>query len=149
MATSKTYMSALKQLEELKNTAEALRKKELQGVVKRLREAIQLYQIPASELYPEGIVEPPKKRAYVRKPAPVLKFDLEPPKPTKRQKKEKVAKPESPVVPRKTRRGGKLGPRPAKFGDGQGNLWSGGGSTPVWLRTLVEAGHDKEEFRLK
>jgi DNA-binding protein H-NS len=39
-------------------------------------------------------------------------------------------------------------PTRAGFGDGNGNVWSGRGPRPHWLRNALEAGHSIEEFRL-
>ncbi|HEY2255792.1 MAG TPA: H-NS family nucleoid-associated regulatory protein [Variovorax sp.] len=36
----------------------------------------------------------------------------------------------------------------ASFGDGNGNVWSGRGPRPHWLRDALEAGRSIDEFRL-
>jgi DNA-binding protein H-NS len=36
----------------------------------------------------------------------------------------------------------------AKFSDGNGNIWSGMGPRPQWLRAALEAGKSLEEFRM-
>jgi DNA-binding protein H-NS len=40
-----------------------------------------------------------------------------------------------------------VAPTTAKFGDGQGNVWSGRGPRPHWLRDALNAGRRLEEFR--
>jgi len=45
-------------------------------------------------------------------------------------------------------RSGKRASRDAKFGDGQGNYWSGRGPRPHWLRDALNAGRKLEEFAL-
>jgi DNA-binding protein H-NS len=37
---------------------------------------------------------------------------------------------------------------PVKYRSPAGETWSGRGHTPTWLRTLEEAGHTREEFRV-
>lgn len=63
--------------------------------------------------------------------------DLKPqkpkPRPIKKEPARKVARPK----------------RAAKYTDGQGNTWAGGGSMPVWLRDLVNQGKSIEEFRIQ
>jgi DNA-binding protein H-NS len=109
MPTPKTYSGMLAYIEKLKAQAEVLRKREAEGVIKRITEAMRVYGIKAGDL------------------------DTKPPKP-------KVAKPTAP--PKKSKRA-------VKYADDKGNTWTGGGSTPVWLRTQIEKGRDKEDFRVK
>ncbi|BBL75449.1 H-NS family nucleoid-associated regulatory protein [Methylomagnum ishizawai] len=53
---------------------------------------------------------------------------------------------ESNVVPMKAGRGGKV---PAKYRDpATGDVWSGRGVQPTWLRKKIEAGHSPEDFLL-
>jgi DNA-binding protein H-NS len=37
---------------------------------------------------------------------------------------------------------------PVKYRSPDGETWSGRGHTPIWLRTLEEEGHTREEFRV-
>jgi DNA-binding protein H-NS len=39
-------------------------------------------------------------------------------------------------------------PLPVKYRSPHGDTWCGWGHTPTWLRTLEEAGHTREEFRV-
>jgi DNA-binding protein H-NS len=43
---------------------------------------------------------------------------------------------------------GTKAPIPVKYRSPDGETWSGRGHTPTWLRTLEEAGHTREEFRV-
>jgi DNA-binding protein H-NS len=43
---------------------------------------------------------------------------------------------------------GTKAPLPVKYRSPAGDTWSGRGHTPTWLRTLEEAGHTREEFRV-
>jgi DNA-binding protein H-NS len=45
-------------------------------------------------------------------------------------------------------RTGKAAGKSAPFGDGTGNVWSGRGPRPHWLRDALQAGRSIEEFRL-
>lgn len=47
----------------------------------------------------------------------------------------------------KARRTGSV--RPPKYEGPRGELWSGQGRTPLWLRTLEEAGRSREEFLIR
>jgi DNA-binding protein H-NS len=81
---TKTYAQYIKQIELLKADAEKARRKEVQGVVGRIREAIDAYGLTAEDLgfagkgKSAGKVVPAKKRgAKVKakaKPAAVVKF---------------------------------------------------------------------------
>lgn len=79
---SKTYAQIVKQIEGLKQDAERLRRKEIDGVVSRIREAIDAYGLTAADLgfaakvKPAGkAAAPAKKRGRkAAKPAPVVKF---------------------------------------------------------------------------
>jgi DNA-binding protein H-NS len=45
-------------------------------------------------------------------------------------------------------RTGKAAGKSAPFGDGTGNVWSGRGPRPHWLRDALQAGRSIEEFRV-
>src|SRR4051812_31587279 len=111
----KTYSALRLQLEALEKQIELTRVKEAAAVIKRMRVAIQVYGITAEELY--GEPKKPKTIAPSRKTAS-----------KKRIASKKIVK---------GGRGGKAGPRRVKYADDKGNRWSGGGSTPVWLRTYL------------
>jgi DNA-binding protein H-NS len=79
---TKTYAQIVKQIESLKVDAEKLRRKEIEGVVGRIRDAIDAYKLTAEDL---GFgtkakatfkkAAPAKTRAKKGpKPAPVVKF---------------------------------------------------------------------------
>jgi DNA-binding protein H-NS len=62
---SKTYAQVVKQIEGLKSEAEKLRRKEIRGVVTRIREAISFYGLSASDL---GLVTRGPRAAGAGKP---------------------------------------------------------------------------------
>ncbi|MCY7315437.1 MAG: H-NS histone family protein [Rubrivivax sp.] len=53
---TKTYAQIVKQIESLKTEAEKLRRNEVEGVIKRIREAIGFYNLSASDLGLSGKV---------------------------------------------------------------------------------------------
>jgi DNA-binding protein H-NS len=113
---SKTYAQVMKQIDTLKAEAEKLRRKEVDGVVARIREAITHYGLTAADLGLRG--------ASAAKPAG---------KPGKRKAKAKVVR----------RRGA---PAVVKFKDDAGHVWGGRGPRPQWLRDALAAGRKLEEF---
>lgn len=79
---TKTYAQIVKQIEGLKQDAEKLRRKEISGVVGRIREAIDAYGLTAADLGLAGKAKsaaktaaPAKKRGRkAAKPARAVKF---------------------------------------------------------------------------
>jgi len=65
-----TYAELLKKLKALEQQTEAARKREIKGVVARLREAIATYDIRAEELYPD-LQKPSAKPRKGRRPQKV------------------------------------------------------------------------------
>ena len=53
------------------------------------------------------------------------------------------------VVIRKRKKRENTATLPAKYRGPNGEAWSGRGFAPQWLRTLEEAGHDREEYRIE
>ncbi len=128
----KSYSQLLKEREELEAAIEAARRRESEGVIKRIREAIQVYGLSAADLgyNSDGTFTPsptPKPRTRAAKPAV-------------KKPRTKKANRESPIKGVK---------KPIKYSDGNGNNWAGGGSMPVWLREKLNQGHSLEEFLVK
>ena len=78
---TKTYAQIVKQIEVLKQDAEKVRRKEVDGVIGRIREAITVYNLSAEDLGLAGKPKAPGKSAPVKrrgrkaaKPAAVVKF---------------------------------------------------------------------------
>lgn len=116
---SKTYLQVLKQIEDLKTQAEKLRRGEVEGVVKRIRDQIARYGLTPADLGFTGAAAAPSSRRG-RKPGRPAKAS--------------------------SRAGSKVAP---KFRDENGNTWAGRGKRPVWLRDALAAGHKLEEFAIK
>ena len=116
---NKTYSQIQKQIETLSREAEKLRHKEVEGVVSRIREAIDTYGLTAADLGfgNSGAARTP--RAVRGKPA----------------------------AAKKTRRAaGKTASAQPKYRDESGNVWGGRGPRPQWLRNALTAGKDLKDF---
>lgn len=116
---AQTYTQLQKQIEQLQRQAKVLRDEEAKGVIERIKEAIAVYSLTAEQL---GFGSANSHAALA---APT-------PKPTAKQAPKPAAKGK-----------GKPG-----FSDKSGNVWTGRGPHPAWLREALQAGHDKNEFRI-
>lgn len=116
---TKTYAQIVKQIDALKQEAEKLRRGEVDGVIKRIRDAITFYNLNASDL---GLNLKAKTR--VSKDAAPLK-----------RKKRKNAAAKAPAV--------------VKFTNGTGGTWGGRGKRPTWLREALVAGRQLSDFAVK
>jgi len=120
---AKTYSQLTAQIEALRQKAEAAKKKEAAGVIARIKEAIEFYDLTAEDLGFGGKVS---KAASAPTPA------------SKKKSKLKNAKDQS--KPAK-----KSGAAP-KYSDSAGNSWSGMGPKPGWLKEALAAGRALEDF---
>lgn len=120
---AKTYTQILRQIEDLQAQAENVRRKEIDGVVKRIREAIEHYGLTAADL---GLGAGGARKAA----GPARK------KPGRK-----------PGRPRKTP--GKTSKVAPKYRDENGNTWAGRGKRPIWLRDALAAGKKLEDFTIK
>ena len=116
---AKTFLQVQKQIEQLQREAEQLRKKEADGVLSRINEAIAVYGFTAADLgFGKG----------VGRVAPVVKQG------TKKTQKGKKQAAET-ATP--------------KFQDDQGNVWSGRGPRPAWFKAALEAGKAPDDLLAK
>ena len=115
-----TYESIRKQIEKLEREAETLKKKELGGVIQRIREAIAHYGITPQELF--GGKRAPRGTAAKR------------------------AKPGRPAKSAATK--SRRGPVAPKYRDEHGNTWAGRGNRPRWLTEAIKAGKKLEDFAI-
>ena len=118
---AKSYSQMQKQIAKLQREADALKKKEVGGVVARIKDAIQHYELTSDDLF--------GGRA------------------SKRSAGNKVigngsASPSSGTA----LKGKKI---PIKYRDENGNTWSARGSQPRWLVTALASGRKIEEFLVK
>lgn len=114
---TKTYAQLKKQIDSLTQQAESLRRKEVSGVIARIKEAIKAYDLTAADLGLEGGAKAGRGAGTAAKSA---------------------AK-----TPRRRRSPAEVQPR---YRDGSGNVWGGRGPRPKWLREAIAAGRKLEEF---
>ena len=117
---AKTYAQIEKQIEVLKQQAAALRKKESAGVIARIREAIEFYQLTAEDLGLGG----------------------------KRGPRKQVAASSTSAGQRKGAARKRAGKRPSviRYRDGAGHSWTGMGRKPGWLNDGLAAGKTLADF---
>lgn len=118
---AKTFLQVQKQIEELQKEAETLRKKEADGVLSRIKEAIAVYGFTSADL---GFGKASGRGAVAEKSAE-----------KKTRKPKKAAAAAATGVP--------------KFKDDQGNAWSGRGPRPAWFKAALEAGKSADELLAK
>lgn len=116
---AKTFLQVQKQIEQLQREAEQLRKKEADGVLSRIKEAIAVYGFTAADL---GVGKGAVRIAVAAKQGA---------KKAQRGKKQ-AAEAAAP-----------------KFKDDQGNVWSGRGPRPVWFKAALEAGKSADDLLAK
>ncbi len=116
---TKSYAQIVKQIKALEAEAEKARRTEIDGVITRIREAIQFYNLTAADLGLSAKAKPEGDKAA----APM------------KRKKRKAAAPKAQAA--------------AKYSDGQGNTWVGRGKRPQWLRDGLAAGKQLSDFLIK
>lgn len=117
---AKTFLQVQKQIEQLQKEAEQLRKKEADGVLSRIKEAIAVYGFTAADL---GVGKEAGRVAAGKK--------------------------SDDKNTRKTRTPAAAATGAPKFKDGQGNVWSGRGPRPAWFKTALAAGQSADELLAK
>ncbi|SDH56032.1 DNA-binding protein H-NS [Variovorax sp. OV700] len=116
---TKTFLQVQKQIEQLQKEAEQLRRKEADGVLSRIKEAIAVYGFTAADL---GLGKASGNVALAKR--------------GNGKKGRKSTKPATAAgVP--------------KFKDEQGNVWSGRGPRPTWFKAALEAGKSADDLRAK
>lgn len=114
----KTYSQIVKQIEALKQEAEKLRRQEIDGVVARIREAVDHYGLTAHDL---GLAaKAPGLAKAAGKPAAKTRYKASKGKPARA--------------------------RAVKFRDEAGRTWGGIGKRPQWLRDALAAGKSLQDF---
>jgi DNA-binding protein H-NS len=115
---AKSLKQVLSQIEKLQKEADALRAKEISGVVARIREAIDHYGLTPEELFGPGVGGASGKTGATRVAA---------------ARKARVAQPaRSAGTP--------------KYHDGAGRTWTGVGKRPNWFKDALAAGKTAEEL---
>ncbi len=136
---AKTYAQIQAQILKLQQEADALKAKEVAGVVARIQGAIAHYGLTAQDLFgnPGAAAKPmaAAKRTKSVKTIQIAKTDR-PGKPAKTVKATKAAKAAKP-------------PAPAKFRDDAGHQWSGIGKRPNWFKAALAAGKTADALRIQ
>jgi DNA-binding protein H-NS len=115
---AKSYQQLQAQIDSLQKKADAARKKELEGVISEIKSVIEKWGVTAEDL---GLSPESGTRSRATKKA--------------------VPKRGAKSVSAKTANVGAV-----KYQDRAGNVWSGRGPRPAWLRAAIEAGQALEEF---
>ncbi|MBL0419940.1 H-NS histone family protein [Ramlibacter sp. AW1] len=115
----KTYAEIQAEIARLQQEAESVREAEVAGVIERMREAIEVYGITARDLGFSGSESASASRGG-RRPA-------------------------GRAAGRRAAAGADGAP---KYRDPSGQVWSGRGPRPRWLREALESGRSLEEFRV-
>jgi DNA-binding protein H-NS len=118
---AKSYSQMQKQIAKLQREAEALKKKEVGGVVERIKTAIAHYELTEEDLFGSR-----KSRSRTGN----------------KGLGDGVAKPAGKAA----LKGRKV---PVKYRDENGNTWSARGSRPKWLVAALESGRKIEDFLVK
>ena len=121
---TKTYAQIVKQIEVLKQDAEKMRRKEIDGVIGRIRDAINVYSLTADDL---GLGNKPKAAVG---PASM-------PVPIKRRGRKPGFKIKAQAV------------KEVKFRNDSGGTWGGRGKRPQWLRDALNSGKALADFAVK
>ena len=116
---TKTYSALQQQIAKLQKEADALKAKEIAGVVARIREATAHYGITPQEIFGAKAPKVPgAKRGRAAGSG----------------RKKTAAKKDLPAV---------------KYRDESGNAWSGRGPRPGWFKAALEAGKNADDFLIK
>jgi DNA-binding protein H-NS len=108
------------QIVKLQKEAEALKLKDVPGVIERIRTAIAFYGLTPADLFEPKAVKTPKAKSSTA----AVKASKVPAK-----KKARTA----PVI---------------KFQDGAGNSWSGHGKRPGWYKAAIESGKTADDLKV-
>ncbi|WP_198084393.1 H-NS family nucleoid-associated regulatory protein [Variovorax sp. E3] len=114
---AKTYTQIQQQIKDLQAQADRLRKKEADGVLARIQEAISVYGFTAKDF--------------------TFPTDSGTHAPGNRKRKANGAAPQSSKVKQ---------PAVAKFKDEHGNTWGGRGPRPAWFKTALESGKTEQDL---
>jgi DNA-binding protein H-NS len=134
-----TYEKLQRQIAALQAQAEKLRRKELDEVIARIREAIVFYGITAEDLGLAGAQQAgsggSRRRAAVARPAG-----------TGKRKRKRAAT--AAAASKATANGAKAGKPVVRYRDENNHTWAGRGKRPQWLRDALAAGRALDEFRV-
>jgi DNA-binding protein H-NS len=120
---AKTLAQIEKQIAALKREAEAIRAKEMLGVIERIRDAVGHYGLTVEHIFG------------------VRAAEVAPPRATSAADQQVAGKRTG--VTKSASTGKRL---PVKYRDDRGNTWSGRGRRPHWLSAAIQDGMSLEDF---
>lgn len=122
MAKSLSQVNA--QIARLQKEADALKAKEVAGVVSRIKDAIAIYGLTPADLFGDSAEPAVKARRAVAA--------------------KRVAGKKTPVTQAAQAKG--AAPSPIKFRDDAGHTWTGHGKRPNWFKAAIDAGKKPEDL---
>lgn len=139
---AKTFQQIQAQIATLQKEADVARQREVQKVIRDIKDSMATYGLTAEDL---GLVGATRKVASGKKKVSAKVGG---------KATAKAAKPAA--VTKKTRGAAKKaaskkppkGAAVARFSDGAGNAWSGRGPRPGWLKEAIAQGKSAEDFRV-
>jgi DNA-binding protein H-NS len=159
---SETYAQIRKQIDELQRRAEKVRQQEIQGVVSRIKVAIEHYGLTAAQLgfgFGTGKSRNEKRKSATTAGAKYSdgmghSWSGRGPRPKWLREALEAGKPLQDFTAQESPRNRKAAAAPAPvrrkstrlYRDGNGNSWTGMGPRPRWLREALESGRRLEDF---
>lgn len=135
---AKTVAQIQAQIDKLQEQKEALRAKEIAGVVAKIRVAIEHYGLTAEDLgFAAKSGRKPGSKNAVLAPAPVVAK-----KGKAKGKAKSIAKAKAPAAAKKP-----VGV--IKYRDDAGNQWTGNGQRPGWFKAAISSGKTAEDLLVK
>lgn len=166
---AQTFQQLQKQIEDLKAQAEKLRQGEVQEVIQNIRTAIETYGLSEQDLFGSSGRSPAKKQAGGQRRGTGAKYSdgkgntwvgrgkrprwLQEALAVGSKLEDFLAKPEEEAAPpaapvtRQRGKGSSKRSRKAKYRDDAGNVWSGRGPRPRWLKDALAGGKALEDLR--
>jgi DNA-binding protein H-NS len=123
---AKSLAQIQKQIAKLQKEADAVKAKEMVGVIERIRDAVGHYNLTVDHIFG---VKGAKAAAPMKAKATSKKVAVK-----------------QTATSQSAAKGKKVAVR---YRDADGNTWTGRGSQPRWLRTAVENGMNLEDFAVK
>lgn len=114
----KSYAQLMKQIDVLRQQAESVKRKEVEGVIKRIKEAIEVYGLTAADLGLGGVGAGARRGPGSKRQGAAL---------PKAGKSAKV-------------------PGKPKYRDDAGHAWSGKGPRPGWFKAALASGKTLEDL---
>jgi DNA-binding protein H-NS len=150
---AKSYQQIQNQIAALQKEAELIRTKQVQGVIREIKEAIVSYGLSAEDLGFAATTKGRKRASTAatipeQKPAKKVSRVANKVAPKKAVAKKSTPKDAAAKPPASSKKAPKqAAATPVKFSDGNGNVWSGRGPRPQWLKDFIAQGKTVEEFR--